>query len=215
MVVQRRPYRSTLRQEQARTTRQAVVRAARDLFVERGWKGTTIDAVAERAGVSRKTVFTSVGGKPALIKVAWDWALAGDDAPVALEDRPVVRQLLAETNPRTVVGEWARLVCTIASRLAPLYGVLQNAAEADPEVAEVHATSERNRLRGARALVSHLDEIGGLRAGLDVDRATEAAAVLMDPMPYRRLVADAGWRFDDYVALVERMAAAALLADGA
>jgi AcrR family transcriptional regulator len=215
MVVQRRPYRSTLRQDQARTTRRAVVRAASDLFVERGWTGTTIDAVAERAGVSRKTVFTSVGGKPALIKVAWDWALAGDDAPVALEDRPAVRQMLAETSPETVVGEWARLVCTIASRLAPLYGVLQNAAEADPEVAAVHATSERNRLRGARAVVAHLDEIGGLRAGLDVDRATEAAAVLMDPMPYRRLVADAGWRFDDYVALVERMAAAALLADGA
>jgi len=215
MVVQRRPYRSALRQEQARTTRRAVVRAARDLFVERGWKGTTIDAVAERAGVSRKTVFTSVGGKPALITLAWDWALAGDDAPVALGDRPVVRQMLAETDPRTVVGEWARLVCTIASRLAPLYEVLQNAAEADPEVAEVHATSERNRLGGARALVSHLDEIGGLRAGLDVDRATEAAAVLMDPMPYRRLVADAGWRFDDYVALIERMAAVTLLADGA
>ena len=215
MVVQRRPYRSNLREEQARTTRRAVVRAARDLFVERGWQGTTIDAVAERAGVSRKTVFTSVGGKPALIKLAWDWALAGDDVPVVLDDRPVVRQMLAETNPRTVVAEWARLVCTIASRLAPLYGVLQNAAEADPEVAEVHATSERNRLGAARAFVSHLDEIGGLRAGLDVDQAMEAAAVLMDPMPYRRLVADAGWRFDDYVTLVERMAAAALLGDAA
>ena len=211
MVVQRRPYRSALREEQARATRRAVVDAARDLFAERGWAGTTIDAVAERAGVSRKTVFTSVGGKPALLRTAWDWALAGDDAPVPLADRPAIRHMLAQPEPRAAVAEWARLMCEIASRLAGLYGVLQTAAEADPEVAEVHATSEQNRLRGARALVSHLDEIGGLRAGLDVDRAAEAAAVLMDPMPYRRLVVDAGWDFDDYVALVERMSAAALL----
>lgn len=53
----RRPYRSTLRQDQARSTRRAIVTAARDLFVELGWSRTTIDAVAARAGVSRKTVF--------------------------------------------------------------------------------------------------------------------------------------------------------------
>ena len=73
----RRPYRSTLREEQARATRRAVVGAARDLFVELGWSRTTIDAVAARAGVSRKTVFTSVGGKAALLKLALDWALVG------------------------------------------------------------------------------------------------------------------------------------------
>src|SRR6187401_1654403 len=61
----RRPYRSTLREEQARATQRAVVSAARDLFVDLGWSRTTIDAVAARAGVSRKTVFTSVGGKAA------------------------------------------------------------------------------------------------------------------------------------------------------
>ena len=58
-----RPYRSRLREDQARATRRAVVGAARDLFVELGWSRTTIDAVAARAGVSRKTVFSSVGGK--------------------------------------------------------------------------------------------------------------------------------------------------------
>lgn len=206
-----RPYRSMLRDEQARATRRVVVAAARDLFVERGYAGTTIDSVAARAGVSRKTVFTAVGGKATLLKVAWDWALVGDDEPVALADRPVIHELLEEADPRSMVDRWAEMVCEIASRLAPLYGVLQAGGQSDPRVAELHATSERNRLGGARTFVEHLDRVGGLRPGLDVDRATEIAAVLMDPMPYQRLVSDAGWSMEDYVALVASMAGAALL----
>lgn len=206
-----RPYRSMLREEQARATRRAVVTAARDLFVERGYAGTTIDAVAERAGVSRKTVFTAVGGKAALLKTTWDWALVGDDEPIAVADRPDARGMLVETDPGSVVERWAELVCPIAARLAPLYDVLQAAAQVDAEVAEVHRTSERNRLGGARAFVEHLDAVGGLRPGLDVDRAAEVAAVLMDPMPHQRLVINAGWPIEDYVSLVARLAGAALL----
>ena len=60
-----RPYRSALRDEQARATQRRIVAAGHDLFVEQGYAPTTIDAIAARAGVSRKTVFTSVGGKAA------------------------------------------------------------------------------------------------------------------------------------------------------
>jgi len=206
-----RPYRSVLRDEQARLTRHAVVEAARNLFIERGYTGTTIDAVAERAGVSRKTVFTTVGGKAALLKVAWDWALAGDDLPIAMADRPALGVVLSQTDAKVLVASWARFVCEIAARLAPLYEVLRVAAQTDADVAEVHATSERNRLGGARSFVQHLDEVGGLRPDLDLDRATEVAAVLMDPMPCQRLVEDADWAMEDYAALIARMAGAALL----
>src|SRR5215218_8770731 len=96
----RRPYRSTLRDSQARATRRAVVDAGRDLFVELGWSGTTIDAVAARAGVSRKTVFTSVGGKAALLKLALDWALVGDDEPVPMSEREVIAELEQLSDPR-------------------------------------------------------------------------------------------------------------------
>ncbi len=106
----RRPYRSTLREEQARATRRAVVGAARDLFVELGWSRTTIDAVAARAEVSRKTVFTSVGGKAALLKLALDWALVGDDEPVPMSERPVIAEMEQMTDPRQLVARWAQFV---------------------------------------------------------------------------------------------------------
>ena len=100
----RRPYRSTLREEQARATRRAVVDAARDLFVEFGWARTTIDAVAARAGVSRKTVFTSVGGKAALLKLALDWALVGDDEPVPMSGPRAVAEMGAPYEPPQIAA---------------------------------------------------------------------------------------------------------------
>jgi AcrR family transcriptional regulator len=209
----RRPYRSTLREEQARATRRAIVEAGAALFVERGFAGTTVDAIAERAGVSRKTVFTSVGGKVAVLKDAFDWALAGDDEPVPLGDRPAVRDFLAETDPTTAIEKWARVMSEIAGRLAFLHPVLVAAADVDPEAAELNQTSERNRLHGARTFVRHLRDIGGLRVDVSVKRGAAMAALLMDPLGYRRLVLGDGWSEKEYASWVARLAAASLLPD--
>ena len=207
----RRPYRSTLRAEQARATRRTIVDAAHELFVELGWSRTTIDAVAARAGVSRKTVFTSVGGKAALLKTALDWAFVGDDEPVPMAQRPVIAEMERITDPRALVARWARFVAELEARAAPLADVLAIAADADPEAAEVHATSERNRLGGATAFVVHLAEIGGLRPGVTTERAVAATLVLMDPAVYRTLVRNHGWSSGEYADWIERGAVAELL----
>jgi AcrR family transcriptional regulator len=211
----RRPYRSALRQEQARATRRAVVEAGEVLFAERGFGGTTADAIAERAGVSRKTVFTAVGGKVGLLKLAIDWALVGDDEPVALDERPVIQEMRRQSDPATLVLMWANLVTDIAARLALLHPVLVAAADVDEGAAALHATSERNRMGGARSFVEQLQALGGLRPGLTVERAAAMASVLMDPLGYRRLVLDAGWTKDDYAAWVAQLAAASFLPQAA
>ena len=206
-----RPYRSSLREDQARATRRRIVEVGHDLFAEQGYAATTVDAIAARAGVSRRTVFTSVGGKAAVLKLAWDWTLAGDDKPAPIADRPAVHAMQAETDPVRLVSAWARFQAEIALRLVRLYDVLVIAADSDAEAAAQLEVAERNRLGGSRAFVEHLAGIGGLRPGLDVDRGDLGAAVLMDPMPARRLVHDGGWSVAEYVAYVERVAAAALL----
>ena len=195
----RRPYRSSLRAEQARATRRAVVDAARDLYIERGYAGTTIDAVAEQAGVSRKTVFTAAGGKAELLKLAWDWSLVGDDEPVAMIDRPAVQEMIAERDPARLVAAWARHVTGVAARVADLHPVLTTAATSDPDIGALNEVSERNLLVGATGFVTGLAELGGLREGWTVERAAQAATVLIDPSPYRRLVLHSGWTTDEYV----------------
>ena len=210
----RRPYRSTLRADHARATRRAVVIAARDLFVELGWSRTTIDAVAARAGVSRKTVFTAVGGKAALLKLALDWALVGDDEPVPLSRRRVIAELEQLKDPRELVAQWAQFVVELEERAAPLAAVLVVAADADPEAAEVHAASERNRLGGAEFIAARLAAVHGLRPGLTTDRAAAAALVLMDPAIHRTLVGEHGWTRAEYADWIRRAAVAELLEEG-
>ncbi len=211
MVKAKRSYRSSLRDEQARTTRRTIVEAGAALFVERGFAGTTVDAIAERAGVSRKTIFTSVGGKVGLLKLAVDWALVGDDEPVSLDERPVIRELVQETDPQAAVVKWAHMVTGIAARLALLHPVLTAAADVDKQAAELNAISERNRLGGARGFVEQLHSLGALRGDVSVERGAAMASLLMDPLGYRRLVLEDGWTADEYADWVVRLTAASFL----
>ena len=207
----KRPYVSGVREAQARATRRAVVAAARDLFVERGYAATTIDAVAEAAGVSRKTVFDAVGGKGALLREAYERAVLGHDEPVAFADRPAVRSLMASTDPPEALRLWVGVVCDVVARVAPIGTVLVLAADADAEAAALKRKADGDRLFAARQFVRHLDAIGGLKEGVTRPSATDVCWVYMDPMLFNRLVGDRGWSAGRHETFVRDALAAALL----
>ena len=189
----KRDYRSQLRAEQARATRRSIVSSAAQLFSANGYGATTIDAVAAAAGVSRKTVFTAVGGKLELLKTALDWAVAGDDEPVSLADRASIGQLLDEDDPEALLAGWARLLAAIDARVAPLFQALEVAASADAEAAELLTRSQRDRSAGARAIVERLCTLGALTAELTVAQAVDVAWLATDPILYDRMVRIRGW----------------------
>ena len=207
-----RPYRSTLRDEQSRATRRRIVDAGAALFVENGYVPTTIDAIAERAGVSRRTVFTSVGAKAAVLKLAFDWTLAGDDESVAIANRPEVQRMMRGEAPAALLAAWMAMNAAINRRLATLYHVLVVAADADPDAAALLATTDDQRAEGARAVVGRVADLGGLRPDLDPEQAAAIADVLIDPALYQRLVGTWGWTFETYVGHLQRMVAVSLLA---
>jgi AcrR family transcriptional regulator len=199
----RRQYRSELRATQARQTRQAIVAAASRLFARDGYGATTIDAVAAEAGVSRKTVFTAVGGKVELLKLAVDWAVAGDDEPVAVEDRPAVSRLLRQPDPEVLVRGWAKVLVEIDHRVAALFQAMEIAAGLDLAAELLYEEAQGQRLRGARVVVDRLVDLNALKSGLTPDHATDIAWFFSDPALYNRLVTHRGWpldRFTDWVA---------------
>jgi AcrR family transcriptional regulator len=207
-----RRYSSQVRDEQARRTRQAVVTAARELFLAQGYAATTIDAIAEAAHVSRRTVFNSAGGKSVLLKLAFDWAIVGDDEPVALADRPEVKAVRAEQDPHRALMGWAELVAGVAERVAPISEVTAVAADSDPAAAELIADFGRSRMFGATEFIQHLASLGaGLAPGVTEQQAADLCWALMDGHVYRRLVSDRGWTTAQFTQWLYQSVAAVLL----
>ena len=198
----KRDYRSELRAAQARETRRSIVSAAARLFVEDGYGATTIDAVADAAGVSRKTVFTAVGGKLELLKTALDWAVAGDDRPVALADREAMQQVLEASDPKALITQWARILVQIDTRTARLFRAVEVAAGIDAAARQLVEQAQRQRLDGARMIVKRLAALKALTTALTRDEAIDMAWLATDPALYDRLVMVRGWstaRFEKWL----------------
>ena len=204
MASPERSYTSPVRADQARQTRKRIVDAGATLFAERGYGATTIDAIAQAAGVSRKTVFDSVGGKANLMKLAYDFAITGDDAPIPLMDRPRIADLMAEREPAAMIAGHAALVTDIGSRIAAIYGALEQAAGTDAEAQTLYQKLVRQRRTSMEMPAKQLDEVGGLRPGLTRTHAADLLWVYSDPALYDKLVGQQGWSAEQFESWIRR-----------
>jgi AcrR family transcriptional regulator len=204
-VKARRRYDSTRRQAQAAQTRQDILKAALQLFLEGGYAGTTINDVAAAAGVAVETIYRGFGSKAALFKGVMEAAIAGGAARAAIppEERPVVRAMIAEQNPRRVLELHAATQPGIHARAGPLYRVLIEAAGADAELADVLNQLEAQRLTGMRRMAERLKDLGGIRPELSVEEAGDILWTVNSLAVYDLLVLQRGWspeRYRDWIA---------------
>lgn len=209
--VKPRRYTSALRQEQAARTRVAVLTAARELFLEQGYGATTVEQVAARAGVSKPTVFTAVGNKQQLLKTVRDVAMAGDDDPVPVAERPSLQAAFDAPTAAEALRLFAAHAAALQRRYAGVDEVLRGAAAAgDPVLRELWRTSEDQRRTAAAMVVARLADKGPLRRGLTPGRAADVLSTYLAPDLYARLVHALGWDHDAYeqwlaVTLVEQL----------
>ncbi|WP_131764693.1 TetR/AcrR family transcriptional regulator [Candidatus Protofrankia californiensis] len=195
----RRPYDNAGRVEQARATQRRVLEAARELIIERGPTAVSMRDIAAHARVSVETLYKTFGTRAALIKDVYDVTLAGDDEPQALADRPEIQAILAAVDPREKLARYAALARHLAERLGPLQSRLRAAAHSgDRDLQGLIGTVDAERLAGTSRLVHHLADTGGLRAGLDPDRARDIVWALISPEVYDLLVGDRRWSHDEY-----------------
>jgi AcrR family transcriptional regulator len=188
----KRPYNSSRRQDQARATRRAIVDAAGRLFVRNGYVATSVDEVAAEAGVSRATVF-GAGGKPELLKLAYDFAVGGDDEPIRLVERPRSREIRAEPDAGRYLSGYAGLMTEVYGRLAGIHEAVRGAAQADPDVAALWKAINLGRRRGADTIVADVRKRERLRDGLKPEAAADVVWLMNDPGHYHMLVHGRGW----------------------
>ena len=191
--VKRRSYDNSRRKAGARQTRRSIVATARDLFIDLGYPATTFSAVAARAGVSVQTVYSHFPAKRDLLKEVTDQAVAGDDEPVSIPNRPEVAAIMAEPDPEQKLRLHAAHTVAIMQRTTLIDQVTRSAAAVDPEAAELWSRGSNERQTGMEQFASHLFECGHLREDLSVEQAADRLAVLIDPEFYRLTVGVRDW----------------------
>lgn len=186
-----RRYDSTLRARRAAETRAALISAATELFTTSGWSNTGMRDVASRAGVAVETLYSHFSSKRKLFDAVVDHAVVGDDAPVAVADRPEFEAIGTGSRAARIAAA-ASLAAAINERTAPFARLVREAAHADPEIAEVlRATRERQRLDVAAGLALVLQRP-------PTDRERDGVWAVLSPEVFLLLVHESGWSTEQY-----------------
>lgn len=175
-----------------------IVDAAGQLFVESGYGSTTLQQIADLAEVAVQTIYAAFGNKPSLLAELLDVSIAGDDEPVAVNDREWMHVVFGDPDPRVRLEAYAAAVTGIYRRAGAIFHVLQFAADSDAALVPLAKETEQRRRTGAASVVAGLDDIGALAPGLDTSRATDILWTLNSPDHYRRLVTSGAWSTADY-----------------
>jgi len=192
-------------QARTRRTRTAVVEAARTLFLERGYGGTTIEAISELSDTPQATVYRLFSSKLGILKALLDYSIAGDDEAVAMLDRPQVRALLSDPEPPNQLAGFAAMLRDLMGRSAPVHRILADAARSDQAAAALLAEIAEQRHEGQRRIARSLGRSGALRAGLRERDAADIIHALASPEVYGLLVLDRGWSAERYEAWLRQI----------
>ena len=203
----------------ASAARQVVARAAvvdaAGLFLERGYGATTIEAISALSDVPPATVYRLFSSKRGILKALLDVSIVGDDEAVPLADRPPVRSLLADPDPKNQLAGFVGITAQVNSRTAPIYRILVSAAASDPDAAALLDELTRQRQEGQGRIARSLARAGALRPKLRERDAADIIHALMSPEVYGLLVVDRGWPPERYETWLTETLVDQLLARGA
>jgi AcrR family transcriptional regulator len=177
-----RPQRLT-REERRRLTREQLLISAREVFEERGYAGSSLEEIAERAGFTRKVVYSNFSGKAELlleiverqmrVHVEWVESVLGQGTA----ERQALDLGSAFSSFFSKERDWERLFhefCIVAAR--------------EEEI----GARFRERLREAKGAITSLVEEGAQDAGVELslpaDRLVLGIFALMMGIALEKLI---------------------------
>jgi len=154
----------TRRRRRPEEVERDVLGATLELLQRDGYRGLSVDAVAERSGVAKTTIYRYFRNKADLATAALAaFARPADDPPLPDEPRAALTEFLRRFRARMD-----------AKGLGVLGSMLQE--DEDPELLELHrARIVRPRLLAARRALEAAVARGELRADADLGLALELA----------------------------------------
>lgn len=182
----------THRQRQALATRQLILGAAKELFLEHGYATTTIEAIAEKAGVAVSTVYAAFRSKRGVLKgIREAWHEQSDV-------RALYQQGLSEGSAERLLELFAHATRRQWEAGAALLSIYTGAATANPDAAEELREALAGRRRSTK---TWLARAGGIfRSELTAPQVHATYLALTLPEVYRELVEVGGWTPAEYEA---------------
>jgi AcrR family transcriptional regulator len=168
-------------------------RSAERLFEARGYPATTMEQVADEAGVALKTVYVAFATKSGLLRALWDLRLKGDQEEAGVAERPWYREVVDEPDPGRQLRRNARNARVVKERIAGVLKILRSAAPVDPDADALWRLIQTDFYDNQRVIVASLHARGALRRGLGVARATDVLWALNHPDVWLLLVGERGW----------------------
>lgn len=203
---EKRPYHSRLRHRQAKETRRRILEAAHEVFESCGYAVTTLEAIAEIAEVSPKTIAAVFGSKRALLA-----AVINPEA-FSTPVQQLIEELRATEDPSRRLSLVAQITRQAYEPRARSLELLRTAGAVAPELADLAQQVEARRRQNQARLTTFLHEQGVLRSGLSFEEATDALWALTSYDLYRMLVVEQRWKPERYETWLAQLLVQHLLA---
>ncbi len=202
------------RRDRARRTRLKIIRSAHEEFLEHGYHGATMAAIARRAGVATQTVYFVFHTKAELISAAIDTAVLGEDAPTDPEHADWWVAMLAARTGADALQHFVRGAGPLYARAAGISEVLRAAALTDPDVHAIWRRHDRLQVDAFRRVIDAVITKSPLRSGLDPATATDILLTVYGDSSYLLLTTERGWTHDQAIDWACRALPALLLESG-
>ena len=175
-----RAYRAQRRSTRSDATRERIMAAVRELLAEGSFHESTVEEVADRAGIARATLYQHFGSRLDLVDGICD-TFAVNPALLAIRETvelPDPEEALADT-----VSNCVRFWSSEDAILSQLYGV----SAIDPAAKDLVDRQRADRRGEMQRLVRHLHTTGRLRSGVSERKALALLLVLTSYETFREL----------------------------
>jgi AcrR family transcriptional regulator len=198
-----RPYRAPRRVDRSQATRERIKTAVRELLAEGSFHASTVEEVADRAGVARATLYQHFRSRLELVDAICE---TFDENPALLRLRDSVELGDADAALAETIADTIRFWSSEDAILRQLYGV----AAVDPAAQDLVDRQRADRRGEYERLVRNLQRSQRLRAGMTAQRALNLLLVLSGYGTYREL-REAGLSDRQAIALLQGTARELLL----
>lgn len=166
--------------------------AARQLFATRGYAATSVEAIAQQAGVSPQTFYTAFATKRGVA-----FALL-DNMPAAADPKTLAKSLAVATTAQQQLALLVEYRMRLYAGSLDVLLALRATGFHEPDIGAVWTEGEERRRRNQQDLLEAWHAGGQLRPDVTRHQADDVLWALTGPDMYRLFVVERGWDRETY-----------------